>query len=172
SIKSGAYGAAGPASAPGSALGRPARRTPGHSSQGTQIRPAYSARRPGVRGAAVLGFDCPAHGHRVNIASGVATPSASQNPDPAPAHEGDWRLRERRTRPAKRRAWPYGRQGLDRTGPTSQIKGSLVDTIECDTGEDDVGVGRGTVSPPIPHKRALGCVAVDRDHGAVCGGSR
>jgi hypothetical protein len=38
--------------------------------------------------AVILGFDCPAHGHRVKIASGVAARSASLNPDPAPAHQG------------------------------------------------------------------------------------
>ena len=36
----------------------------------------------------IVGFDCPAHGHRVKIASGVAARSASLNPDPAPAHQG------------------------------------------------------------------------------------
>jgi hypothetical protein len=38
--------------------------------------------------AVILGSDCPAHGHRVKIASGVAARSASLNPDPAPAHKG------------------------------------------------------------------------------------
>ena len=38
--------------------------------------------------AVILGFDCPAHGHLVKIASGVAARSASLNPDPAPAHQG------------------------------------------------------------------------------------
>ena len=37
--------------------------------------------------AVILGFDCPGHGHRVNIASGVAAQSASLNPDPAPVHQ-------------------------------------------------------------------------------------
>jgi len=37
--------------------------------------------------AVILGFDRPAHDHRVKIASGVAARSASLNPDPAPAHQ-------------------------------------------------------------------------------------
>ena len=35
----------------------------------------------------IVGFDRPAHDHRVKIASGVAARSASLNPDPAPAHQ-------------------------------------------------------------------------------------
>jgi len=40
-----------------------------------------------AQGAVVLGSDCPARGHRVKIASGVAARSASLNLDPAPAHK-------------------------------------------------------------------------------------
>lgn len=87
-------GAAGPASAPGLCLGRPARAHAGPHSQGTQIRPGYTARLSSARRAVILGFDCPAHGHRVKIASSVAARSASLNPDAAPAHKGTWGLRE------------------------------------------------------------------------------
>jgi hypothetical protein len=45
----GAYGAAGPASAPGSAVGRPARRPPGHTSQGMQIKAAPPASQRAIR---------------------------------------------------------------------------------------------------------------------------
>ena len=69
-------------------FGRTARRTPGHIPQNPQIRTAHTARRPGARGAVILGSDCPAHGHRVKIAFGVAVRSASLNLDPAPAHKG------------------------------------------------------------------------------------
>jgi hypothetical protein len=52
--------------------------------------------------AVILGSECPARGRRVKIACGVATRSASLDPDSVPAPRG-WRLRERRIRPAWRK---------------------------------------------------------------------
>ena len=67
----GACGAAGPASAPGSALGRPARRTPGHTRR-TRRSKRLANTQAGGRRAVLSAPDCPARGHRVKGAYGVA----------------------------------------------------------------------------------------------------
>lgn len=73
---------------PGVSVGdaRPAHAGPhlaGHTDQNGSHGTATGA----AQGAVVLGSDCPARGHRVKIASGVAARS-SLNLDPAPAHKG------------------------------------------------------------------------------------
>ena len=91
----GACGAVGPALAPGSALRTPARRAPGHRSQGTHINTAGTSRRPGKRRAIFLAarlsrsrpprLDRPA----ASLRDGCASPGL------APARHGYGACRER-----------------------------------------------------------------------------
>jgi hypothetical protein len=87
-IKDGAWGAAGPMLAPGSASGeaRPARTGP-HAWR-ARAEWLVSQRDRVCARAVFLGFDCPARGGRVKIACGVAARSASLNLHSASAHEG------------------------------------------------------------------------------------
>jgi hypothetical protein len=83
----GACGAAGPASAPGSALARPARRTPGHTRAAPRSRPLARRARRVQRAAAYLAPDCPARGCRVNGGpSGRRKRSAAPTIDPTTTH--------------------------------------------------------------------------------------
>jgi hypothetical protein len=84
----GAGGAAGPASAPGSAFGGgppgARRATPGSAAD----QNALYGNADQCAWAVILGSECPARGPRVKTACGVATRSASLNPDAAPAPKG------------------------------------------------------------------------------------
>jgi len=90
----GACGAAGPASAPGSALARPARRTPGHTRQGARINwlTCHADRNSAQR---LLAPDCPARSHRVK--GGHGGRRFAQTLDSAVRSQGFWRLRQGRS---------------------------------------------------------------------------
>jgi len=81
----GACGAAGPASAPGSAVERPARHTPGHTRQAGKSTSAH-ATQTGTARSRLLAPDCPARSHCVK--GGPAGRRFVQTLDPAAAPKG------------------------------------------------------------------------------------
>jgi hypothetical protein len=66
SYQGGACGAAGRRQRRLSLLGRPARRTPGHTGRGPQTKIAFTAHRPVARSPPSSAQECPTHGDRVN----------------------------------------------------------------------------------------------------------
>jgi hypothetical protein len=97
----GASGAAGPASAPGSALARPARHTPGHATQDTQIEATHTGTQAGAA------HSCLPHRPIVQLAGttsmaalrAVARDRLTPAIDPAPAPMDPGAYEEERARP-------------------------------------------------------------------------
>ena len=76
-----------PGSRAGISLGRPARRKPGHSRRGTQIKVAHTSHRYVQRAAVFLAPDCPARGRRLKDALRVSLSRSGSDRRPQPADQ-------------------------------------------------------------------------------------
>ena len=132
----GACGAAGPASAPGSAVERPARRTPGGPyALAPPIGLAHSLRRLVLPAVACLALRRPAPGQHVSVAlrasraigSAESRPVARWQKDLVPAKEGEDHDTPSRTAVSARRS---GREGTgDGGGATGDVQ-LVVDVLQ------------------------------------------